>query len=279
MTDRVIKVINAPGWTAIGYLSDRISLHNYLFPETTLSVIGYGKTADGYMCAIVEQPYIVGNATNAKEVALTVTDAGFHVIDGVRIPYLFFTENLCLGDLHEGNVLKTPGGELMFIDCDIAINLPEMGYGGKWTVPEITFNDESVKKIDAAISAIIPTIVPAFQFLSDNPDIKEILVRHGRCDEPVKVIVGGRTADAIFQVSGKNPEKIFVMTTDKLKRYTTIAENPEIFESLTSSSDKDFVFDIESGRLKKRSMLKKTMVLTENTDRSLSCKNQGIAKP
>lgn len=39
---------------------DRISIHNALFPETELHVLGFGRLKDGAFQVIAEQPYIKG---------------------------------------------------------------------------------------------------------------------------------------------------------------------------------------------------------------------------
>lgn len=260
----VLKVINAPGWTSLGYLADRISLHNYVFPETTLRVVGWGENPEGYLCAVVKQPFIKGKATGQREVAMTVTDAGFHMIDGVRVPFLFFTENLCLGDLHEGNVLTSPEGELMVIDCDIAMNTPEMGYGGEWVIPDLTYDDETVKKIDAAVSSILPSIVSSEKLFADNPEIRETLQRSGHSDGFVNIKLDGHATDAIVQVCSKNTDIVLVMPAERLEDYTELLDNPEVFDYIRNSNSSDFAFDLESGKLKEKSLFKKAKILFKN---------------
>ena len=60
---------------------DRITLHNAYFPETTLTVLGFGRTADGEFKIILEQPFIEGSHLSDEEIADYANKMGFKLIN------------------------------------------------------------------------------------------------------------------------------------------------------------------------------------------------------
>ena len=111
---------------------DRISLHNAYFPETTLTVLGFGRTADGAFKIIVEQPFIEGTHVSDEEIADYMRKMGFEL----RNPrnWTYATPDIYLSDMHDENVLLSPSGTIFVVDCDIRINTPELRAGGTRTL-------------------------------------------------------------------------------------------------------------------------------------------------
>ena len=107
---------------------DRISLHNAYFPETTLTVLGFGRTADGEFKIIVEQPFIEGSHVSDEEIADYMHKMGFEL----RNPrnWTYATPDIYLSDMHDENVLRSPSGTIFVVDCDIRINTPKLHAGG-----------------------------------------------------------------------------------------------------------------------------------------------------
>ena len=60
---------------------DRITLHNAYFPETALTVIGFGRTTDGDFKVVVEQPFIEGSHVSDEEIAEFAKRLGFILIN------------------------------------------------------------------------------------------------------------------------------------------------------------------------------------------------------
>lgn len=182
--DSVVKRITAPGAGGVQILIDRITLHNALFPDTWLTVLGFGRGPEGNISVVVGQPYVRGSATNIADTALMVTDAGFHLIDGVRVPYTFFTGEYCLGDLHERNVLTDEDGEMHVIDCDVRLNEPQLGYAGEWTVPQVEGDEEAVRQIGDVLCRIVPQSAPREAFIArygeQCPNMRSQLESEGR---------------------------------------------------------------------------------------------------
>ena len=107
---------------------DRISLHNTYFPETRLSVIGFGRTSEGEFQVIVEQPLIQGNRMEDDEIQVFAQQMGFELKNARNWTYA--TPEIYLSDLHDENVIRSANGNVFVIDCDIRINTPELKQGG-----------------------------------------------------------------------------------------------------------------------------------------------------
>ena len=108
---------------------DRISLHNTFFPETKLSVVGFGRLKTGEFQIIVRQPYIQGCQMSDKEIAVFAQEIGFSIVNPINWTYA--TPDIYLSDLHDENVIMSKDGNIFVVDCDIRINTPELRCGGR----------------------------------------------------------------------------------------------------------------------------------------------------
>lgn len=111
---------------------DRISLHNTYFPETLLTVLGFGRNKDGEFKIIVEQPFIEGEHVSDAEIAEFMSLIGFTLRNPKN--WTYSTPNIYLSDIHDENVIRSKSGNLFVIDCDIRINTPELKAGGVRTL-------------------------------------------------------------------------------------------------------------------------------------------------
>ena len=97
---------------------DSIALHNYLFPETAMHVVGFTRDNDGLFRIVLTQPYIccLRLATKA-EIDEMVRQKGFHDNgDGNGVNYI--STRLALEDMHPANVFIDEIGEKpTCIDC------------------------------------------------------------------------------------------------------------------------------------------------------------------
>ena len=107
---------------------DRISLHNAYFPETCMTVIGFGRSFDGAFKVIVEQPFIEGDHVSDEEIGEYVRNMGFEL----RNPrnWTYASPSIYLSDMHDENVIRSKEGNIFVVDCDIRINTPELRAGG-----------------------------------------------------------------------------------------------------------------------------------------------------
>lgn len=108
---------------------DRIALHNAFFPETRLTVLGFGRDHNGEFKIIVEQPFIDGQPVSDAEIADYMRQMGFELKNARNWTYA--TTNIYLSDMHDENVIRSNKTDTIFvIDCDIRINTPELRQGG-----------------------------------------------------------------------------------------------------------------------------------------------------
>lgn len=97
---------------------DAIVLHNYLFPETAMKVIGFTRDSDGLMRIVLTQPYVNCLRLATKdEIDKMVADKGFRDNwDGQGVNYI--SERLALEDMHPANVfIDVVTGKPICIDC------------------------------------------------------------------------------------------------------------------------------------------------------------------
>ena len=106
----------------------RITLHNALFPETRLTVLGFGRTMYGDFQVIVQQPFIHGSALPENEILKYAESIGFRLINPRN--WMYANPEIYLSDLHDENIIKSPQGNIFVIDCDVRINTPDLHCGG-----------------------------------------------------------------------------------------------------------------------------------------------------
>lgn len=107
---------------------DRVSLHNAYFPQTKMSVIGFGRDDEGSFKIVVEQPFIQGSRMSDKEISAYAGNLGFSLIN--QNNWTYATKDIYLSDLHDENVIKSVSGNVYVVDCDIRINTPDLRSGG-----------------------------------------------------------------------------------------------------------------------------------------------------
>ena len=97
---------------------DAIALHNYLFPETAMSVIGFTRDNDGLMRIILTQPYVRCLRLATKdEIDTLVIAKGFRGNwSGQGVNYI--SDRMALEDMHPANVfVDEVSGSPICIDC------------------------------------------------------------------------------------------------------------------------------------------------------------------
>jgi len=142
---RVIKVVNYKIFSesALEYLDNRITLHNYIFPFTAYTLEGFADTENG-LSFVVSQNFIQG--VNLEALAVSETDISIYKLleqyDRIA-KYLkrtlkfspigrdsFQNSNYIIEDLHLNNVKLGVDGNLYFIDTVISLNTPEDEFDG-----------------------------------------------------------------------------------------------------------------------------------------------------
>ena len=120
---------------------DRIALHNAYFPETRLTVLGFGRNERGEFKIICEQPFIGGTHVSDGEIAEYMQHMGFELRNARN--WTFATPDIYLSDMHDENVIRSETGAICVIDCDIRINTPELREGG---IRQLTTEVKFVRK-------------------------------------------------------------------------------------------------------------------------------------
>ena len=97
---------------------DAIALHNYLFPETAMRVIGFTRDADGLFRIILTQPYVRCLRLATKtEIDQLVMAKGFRDNwSGQGVNYI--SDRIALEDMHPANVfIDEISSKAICIDC------------------------------------------------------------------------------------------------------------------------------------------------------------------
>lgn len=124
----LIKVIGLDYFVLPILALDRVTLHNAYFPQSRMTVIGFGRNSKGEFVTIVQQPFIQGVRMTNKEIAEYAEQLGFQLINPRNWTYA--TADVYLSDLHDENVIRSNRGNVFVIDCDIRINTPDLRAGG-----------------------------------------------------------------------------------------------------------------------------------------------------
>lgn len=131
----VRKLISLKHYNVLRLALDRIIIHNAVFTDSFLNVIGYGRNALGQFVIIVEQPYCQGVMVTEQERVQFMKSMGFHEAGmdyGMHLN--FCTDDLYIGDLNDYNVIKGRNG-IHVIDADCRINTKYIGCGGSFEIP------------------------------------------------------------------------------------------------------------------------------------------------
>jgi len=105
-------------YATLGRALEAIALHNYLFPETIMRVIGFTRDSDGMFRIILTQPYIecLRLATKA-EIDKMVAAKGFHD-NGDTSNVNYISDRHHLEDMHPANVfVEEHTATPICIDC------------------------------------------------------------------------------------------------------------------------------------------------------------------
>ena len=97
---------------------DAIALHNYLFPETAMKVIGFTRDSDNLMRVILTQPYVrCLRLASKEEIDALASSKGFRDNwSGQGVNYI--SDRMALEDMHPANVfIDEISGSPICIDC------------------------------------------------------------------------------------------------------------------------------------------------------------------
>ncbi len=123
----VIKAMSAIASDGdIGELLQKIELYNQIFPDTSLEILGFGKTKDGNFRVILQQPLIKGETISAREAVEALKTQLGTENNGEEHSQTLFGGKVILKDItnpqNRGNILKSANGNYYVIDADIAFS-------------------------------------------------------------------------------------------------------------------------------------------------------------
>lgn len=141
------KLITSSYFPEIVQLLDRIILHNYLFPDTLLTVKGFGRTHADWaddprrpmFCVKVEQDVVVaGMPATEGQIAAHMKSLRFHVhrrLASGDVVWVSDDGKFVVSDLTEENVLMDMCGNIRVIDANIQLNTPGSDGDGAYRIP------------------------------------------------------------------------------------------------------------------------------------------------
>ena len=106
----------------LGFLDNRIALHNYLFPDTDYQLIGLCRRGKaGKFSFIMRQPYIKGVRPSDEDIFVEMKKRGFSrdYIENTT----YFSKDYIIRDLHTGNWIKGNNGKMYCIDPAPSLNI------------------------------------------------------------------------------------------------------------------------------------------------------------
>lgn len=105
---------------------DRIAIHNSLFSESPIKVVGFTipRGNKGNIAVIVEQPFIEGRKASKQEVDTHLEKLGF-----TEINETFVSDEYVLDDVYN-NAVVTEDGSVVIIDEVASLNTESEGFGG-----------------------------------------------------------------------------------------------------------------------------------------------------
>ena len=132
----VRKLISLKHYNVLRLALDRIIIHNAVFTDSAMKVLGFGLNEMKQFVVVVEQPYCAGSVVSEQErrdfmYAMGFEDAGSDY--GMHLNYR--TSSLYIGDLNDYNVIKGESG-IHVIDADCRLNTPTLGCGGSYIIPQ-----------------------------------------------------------------------------------------------------------------------------------------------
>jgi hypothetical protein len=141
---------------------DAITLHNTYFPSAPIKVLGYGKNAKGEFQVIVEQPFVKGEKLTINEIHDYLESVGFkkdangNYVNGETI----------VEDVHTGNAIRTPEGNIVVIDPIMRLNVAEQGYGGVRKVGNKVSPKQQAKEV---VSEEVKQETPKKEVVKEQP--------------------------------------------------------------------------------------------------------------
>jgi len=107
----------------LGFLDNRIALHNYLFPGTSYELIGICRRGKvGKFSFVLKQTYIIGTRPTQYEIHKEMTKDNMFARDFLE-ETTYYSRDYIIRDLHTGNWIKGKNGKMYCIDPAPSFNI------------------------------------------------------------------------------------------------------------------------------------------------------------
>lgn len=131
----VYKAVNYsyfdPKYSPLDFIDERISLFNYLFPETKYELIGFTRDSQGNFRFILKQPFIIKHKTPTPR---KVSELMKSILgeDSQLTSEQFANREHHVSDLHLGNVIQDKHGNIFVIDALTELTPERLGGSGQY---------------------------------------------------------------------------------------------------------------------------------------------------
>ncbi len=269
---RIYKTIDHVRYPNLQRFLDRITIHNAYFPECPMFVEGFGmrdysEDTTGF-CVVVSQPFVKGDSPSLEQIEQSLHDRG--LVDpekGAGFYYESPSHSTLVTDVHDMNCVLTEEGNVVFFDCEAHIN-NIAGFGGKFHIPEIQYDEKAVKEIKKQIHDLVPNEYDA-EWIDENIhedwklDTMNDLSRFGRTNGQVM------TKDnewVIIEINPMDRNRILVSDSERIKKMltsfgaplddNTVLDAKEIYDLsqgyIGKSHNRILTFDLDKGRVVQR---------------------------
>lgn len=127
--NKVIKTSNTLQYRDLQDFLEGIIMRNTYFPNTKLTILGFGTNKDGDFNVILQQDYIEYEREATEEEIQTITDS-MNLEKRENRTNGYKNEDILLADLAPRNVVVLASGELMVLDPIMHMNTPIWNEGG-----------------------------------------------------------------------------------------------------------------------------------------------------
>jgi len=149
----IIKSINMSHYNDnVTRLIDKIGIHNQLFPETALSIVGFGRDSLGHFRVIVTQPYVKGQQLTDAEFDDFIKKHNLKLVNGVATS---MDGSVSITDLAPYNIIKDINGEYQVIDADYRYNT--VSEGGNIVLDSTINNNQTAEQENKGIKYLRTT--------------------------------------------------------------------------------------------------------------------------
>ena len=246
---RVYKTIDLSHCGTLQKALDRVTLHNFVFPETEIRVEGFGMRDDaedssGFVL-IISQPFVEGHNVlgpdSGPEIERQLHERTFDLVrptataaerreaeeKGLPVPEFAQTawcftdpgKNILLYDIHDENFVVEPEGNILVFDCEIKLNDTER-FGGPYDIPPLDYDENKVREIFQTIHNLVPIphslkSLHLDKYIQNPQKVLKELDTYGMTISPA-VIKNGKKL--ILQKDPADPNVILVSSATKIEK-------------------------------------------------------------